>query len=283
MPHSRPVHPHGGSGYPAGTASGRRLMNLIGPTPVEPSPIDFVATGLGPANGATAASPTPAIVILLHGFAGFAFMNRPLTHALRRAGYRPVEMGYDSWGHSLDRICDDLAPQFARLDESAQLHIVAHSMGGLVARALIHRHRPARLGRVVMLGTPNGGSEVADLFERTPWLRPILGQAAPALVTQRPAAIEALFDRRVDYDLGIVAGSRPLMTIGTTRFLPSPNDGKVSVASTRLPGAADHIILPLAHSQLPYHGAAHEQIRHFLEHGRFSHRTEAADGRGRSR
>lgn len=271
MPGSRPDHRHGGSDYPAGTASGLRLMNL-GPTlPVAPWSVGAVAD-----DGTTAASPPPAIVVLLHGFAGFAFMNRPLTNALRRAGYRPVEMGYDSWGHSLDRICEDLAPEFARLDGDAQLHIVAHSMGGLVARALIHRHRPARLSRVVMLGTPNGGSEVADLFERTPWLRPILGRAAPALVTQRPAAIEALFGRCVDYDLGIIAGSRPFVPIGAARVLPSPNDGKVSVASTHLPGATDHITLRLAHSQLPYHAAAHEQIRHFLDHGHFSHQEADA-------
>ncbi|OJY67492.1 MAG: hypothetical protein BGP16_02910 [Sphingobium sp. 66-54] len=211
-------------------------------------------------------------MLLLHGFAGVAIMNRPLAHALRHAGYRPVEIGYDSWGASLDQICERLEPLLAQLDhaEAGSLHIVAHSMGGLVARALIRRCRPARLGKVVMLGTPNGGSEIADFLERSPYLKPILGRAAPALVTHRPAAIEALFGP-VDYDLGIIAGSRPLMPIAATRLLPTPCDGKVSVASTRLDGAADHIVLPLSHSMLPYHRAAHRQIGHFIEHGRFAH------------
>lgn len=211
-------------------------------------------------------------VLLLHGFAGVAIMNRPLAYALRRAGYRPVEIGYDSWGTSLDRICEKLEPLLARLDraETESLHIVAHSMGGLVARALIRHCRPTRLGKVVMLGTPNGGSEIADFLHRSPYLKPILGRAAPTLVTHRPAAIEALFGP-VDYDLGIIAGSRPLMPIAATRLLPTPCDGKVSVASTQLAGAADHIVLPLSHSMLPYHRAAHRQIRHFIEHGRFAH------------
>ncbi|HWJ71225.1 MAG TPA: alpha/beta hydrolase [Sphingobium sp.] len=246
-------HP-GGPDQPAGAASDA----------------DNIAAGKRkPADGTTPA-PTPSTVILLHGFAGFAMLNRPLTLVLRHAGYRPVEIGYDSWGQSLVQICDHLEPWLDRLDGDGTVHIVAHSMGGLVTRALIHRHRPARLGKVVMLGTPNGGSEIADFLDRTPWLRPVLGHAAPALITQRPAMIDAMFGP-VDYDLGIIAGSRPLMPGAATRLLPTPSDGKVSVASTRLAGAADHIILPLSHSMLPYHAMTHRQVRHFLDHGRFIH------------
>jgi pimeloyl-ACP methyl ester carboxylesterase len=164
-----------------------------------------------------------------------------------------------------------LHPRLAALDRDgdAPLHIVAHSMGGLVARALIHRQRPRRLGRVVMLGTPNGGSEIADFLDQHDLLRPILGQAAGALVTRRPAAVDSLFGP-VDYPVGIIAGNRPILPIVPARLLPRPNDGKVSVASTCLPEAADHIILPLAHGMLPYHASAHHQIRHFLAHGRFA-------------
>ncbi len=235
------------------------------------------ARAAGPASTSqTAASPVRAIVILLHGFAGLPIMNRPLAHRLRRFGYRPVEIGYDSWGQSLDQICEHLEPQLTRLDGEESVHIVAHSMGGLVPRVLIHRHRPAHLGKVIMLGTPNGGSEVADFFDRTPWLRPVLGRAAPALITQRPAVIDDLLGP-VDFDLGIIAGSRPLIPSAAARLLPTPSDGKVSVASTRLAGAADHIVLPLSHAMLPYHALAHSQIRHFLAQGRFSHDIQEQD------
>ena len=212
-------------------------------------------------------------VVLLHGFAGFAVMNRPLGAMLRRAGYRSVDFGYDSWRLSLRDICENLAPRLEEIDAacgSGRLHIVCHSMGGLVARALINLRRPERLGHVVMLGTPNGGSEIADVLDRTAVLRPILGKAAPALVTRRTAEVEALLGK-VDYPVGIIAGSRPIMPYGAARLVPSPSDGKVSVASTRLAEAADHIVLPLPHMLLPYHAAAHEQIRHFLSKGRFAH------------
>ncbi len=209
-------------------------------------------------------------VVLLHGFAGFSVMNRPLARRLRREGYRAVEIGYDSWGLSLQRISERLSPQLARVDESCvgPVHFVAHSMGGLVARALIHRQRPANLGRLVMLGTPNGGSELADFLECRPLLRPILGRAAPALVTRRPPAVDALLGA-VDYEIGIIAGDRPLVSPKVARLVPAPSDGKVSVASTRLAGARDHIVLPLPHSLLPYHASAHRQILHFLQEGHF--------------
>lgn len=223
------------------------------------------------------------IVLLLHGFAGAAIMNRPLARMLRRAGYRAVELGYDSWGQSLEQIRDRLAPGLARLDalDAGALHIVAHSMGGLVARALIHADRPRTLGRVVMLGTPNSGSEIADFLDRQAMLRPLLGRAGPALVTQRPADVSALLGT-VDYPVGIIAGDRPIMPIAAARLVPHPSDGKVSVASTRLAEAADHIILPLPHSMLPYHATAHRQVRHFLAHGRFAPSPSRGDFTGDS-
>lgn len=230
----------------------------------------------GPATAAErpVAPPAPdgATVVLLHGFAGLGIMNRPVGRVLARVGYRPVEIGYDSWGCSLAEICERLAPRLAQLDAQSEgpLHIVAHSMGGLVTRALLHRDRPGNLGHVVMLGTPNGGSEIADFLDRRALLRPLLGRAGPALVTRRPGAVEALLGR-VDYPVGIIAGSRPIMPIAAAQLVPRPSDGKVSVASTRLPGAADHVVLPLPHSLLPYHATAHRQILHFLAHRRFAH------------
>lgn len=209
-------------------------------------------------------------VILLHGFVGLPIMSRPQARMLRRAGFETRELGYDSWGKSLSQICDRLLPRVARIAERSEgpVHFVGHSMGGLVIRALLTRWRPVELGHVVMLGTPNAGSEVADFVDSWMVLRPILGQAGPALVTRRPNAVEDLFGP-VDYSLGIVAGDWNLPGTPFSRLFDGPHDGKVSVASTMLPEAADHIVLPLPHTMLLYHGEAHRAARHFLIHGRF--------------
>jgi len=210
-------------------------------------------------------------VILLHGFAGLPIMSHPQARMLRRAGFRTRELGYDSWGKSLSQICEHLAPRVARVAERSPgpIHFVGHSMGGLVIRALLSDWRPRSMGHVVMLGTPNAGSEVADFVDSFPVLRPILGKAAPALVTQRSDAVEDLLGP-VDYSLGIIAGDWQVPTPTLSRLIPGPNDGKVSVASTRLAASADHIILPLSHVLMLYHRNAHREVRHFLRHGRFS-------------
>ncbi|MBO9580750.1 MAG: alpha/beta fold hydrolase [Sphingobium sp.] len=214
---------------------------------------------------------TRGTVILLHGFVGLPIMSRPQARMLRRAGFETRELGYDSWGKSLAQICDRLLPRIARIAERSDgpVHFVGHSMGGLVIRALLSRWRPVDLGHVVMLGTPNAGSEVADFVDSWAVLRPILGQAGPALVTRRSMTVEKLFGP-IDYSLGIIAGDWNLPGTPFSRLFDGAHDGKVSVASTWLPEAADHIVLPLPHTLLLYHRDAHSAARHFLIHGRFA-------------
>jgi hypothetical protein len=72
----------------------------------------------------------------------------------------------------------------------------------------------------------------------------------------------------VDYPLGVIAGSRALLHV-PVRLLAPPHDGKVSVASTALPGMADHLVLPLTHWMLPIHPRVHAQVAHFIAEGAF--------------
>jgi triacylglycerol esterase/lipase EstA (alpha/beta hydrolase family) len=140
-------------------------------------------------------------------------------------------------------------------------------MGGLLARVYLAQHRPARLGRVVMLGTPNGGSEIADWL-KVFWLyRAWFGPAGAQLGTQRHAAISAMFPP-VDYPVGIIAGNRSIYPL-TSALLPKPHDGRVSVENTKLDGMADHIVIGTWHPWLPRNDQAIEQTIAFLRDGRF--------------
>lgn len=212
-------------------------------------------------------------VLLLHGFASHAAQNLPLAGMLRQHGYKPHLLGYDSFSLDLAAIRDRLLPRIRKIAaRSGTLHIVAHSMGGLVVRALLAKHRPERLGHVIMLGTPHGGSEIADFLLQHAMLRPVLGQAADALTTHRSQKINAMFGP-VDYSLGVIAGNKPFLPIMLASLIPGANDGKVSVASTFIEGAADRIILPLPHTALLFHMRSLNQISHFLEHGKFDHQA----------
>lgn len=181
---------------------------------------------------------------------------------------------------SMTEILEHLAPRVAAFEATLDgpMHIVTHSLGGLVARGLIATHRPSKLGRVVMLAPPNQGSELADLLFDLKLSASILGPVGGVLRTQRLRADAALLGP-VDYELGIVAGNVSLTPI-PERILPRPHDGKVSVASTLLEGMADHIVVPVPHSLMPVHPASIAQAIAFLGGGRFDHGAVSGGGAG---
>ncbi|MDO7834951.1 alpha/beta fold hydrolase [Sphingobium sp. HBC34] len=225
--------------------------------------------------------PNAESILLLHGFGGHPLQTALLARRLRASGYAVANIGYPSWRWPIDRVLDHLHQRITATPASAapRLHCVGHSMGGLLLRAYIARHRPHNLGRVVMLGTPNGGSELADLCYRLRLHPLILNHAGALLRTRRDPVMEALFGT-VDYPLGIIAGDRPMIGALPNRLFGAPNDGKVSVAATHVAGQADHLTLPVTHTAMIYRRAVADQIVHFLRHGRFD-RTGLAEAHGK--
>lgn len=210
-------------------------------------------------------------VVLLHGLGRTRRSMRTLAAAASRAGYATYAPGYRSRRWSMAAIVTYLAPRIAGFaaQRDSPLHIVTHSLGGLIARSLILEHRPAQLGRVVMLAPPNAGSEIADLLFRTRLNRLFLGPVGPQLRTARLIEDELLLGK-VDFDLGIIAGSRPLDPLFPRLIVPRPNDGKVTVAATQIEGMADHIVLPASHTLMMYNHRVVSQTIAFLNEGRFA-------------
>ena len=209
-------------------------------------------------------------MILLHGIGRGASSMAPLSARLAAAGYRPLNLDYPSRSRDLAGLADWLqarvGPWCERID--GRVHLVGHSMGGLVARAFVARHRPLWLGRLVMLAPPNQGSEIADLLAGSRAYRAVFGPAGAQLGTRRDPATSALLGRPDSFEVGIVAGSRALDLAGWA-YLPKPNDGKVSVAATRLEGMTDHVVVPATHTFITRHPAAIRATLAFLRDGRF--------------
>lgn len=210
-------------------------------------------------------------VLLLHGHASVKYMMWWMERRLQEAGYATRLPSYNPWGQ-LDGIVDGLEPKLTRfLDRfDGRLHIVSHSMGGLVARALIRRTGRDRLGRVVMLAPPNNGSEFADLVSNA-GLGMLLGGSSAQLLTRRPAELDSALGP-VDFDLGVIAGDISGSFPFTASFpmpFSGPHDGLVSVDSTRIAGMADHVILPVQHTSMPFSGKAARQAIAFLRDGKF--------------
>ncbi len=187
-------------------------------------------------------------------------------------GYRVVNVGYPSTKFSISDLIDIIRPEIdgaAKETGDGRVHFVGYSMGGLIIRAFLRRYRPANLGRVVMVGTPNNGSQIADFLKNWPLYRKVYGPAGQQLITDQTAMTE-LFGT-VDYELGIIAGNRTIDPVSSLIIgIRVPNDGKVSVESTRLDGASAHIVIPANHTFLPVNKVMWSETLSFLQHGRFT-------------
>ena len=212
-------------------------------------------------------------VVLLHGI-GHSMLNMLFLQVmLKKRGYKIYNMTYPSLRHDIRTLSKWLQEKLEKKQvwtSSDKVHFVTHSMGGLVSGFYLQDFKDnlpvGKLGRVVMLGTPHGGSEVADGLENIWLYKKVFGPAGQELTTH------ARKENQISpyYDLGIIAGSwgrfHPLGP-----FMKSEHDGCVSIDSTQLPGMSDHIVMPVSHSFMGWSFKVKKQVLQFLEEGKFSH------------
>jgi pimeloyl-ACP methyl ester carboxylesterase len=203
-------------------------------------------------------------VIVAHGLYMPGVETRLLRNRLRQAGFKPYLFQFPSVRGTLTHNVERLA-RFAEGVRGDRVHFVGYSLGGVVTLHMLYRHRFARIGRIVCMGSPLTGSRTAKQFMKAGFSRPLVGRS---LAEHAGSGGLARWD--LGFDLGIIAGTRSVGIGMFVRDLPEPNDGTVAVEETQLPGATDFTSLPLTHSQLMFDRMAARQVVHFLRHGHFA-------------
>lgn len=217
--------------------------------------------------------PVPAAasecVALLHGLWRSERSMNKLERALQEAGYDVRNIAYDSTKQPLETLAGETVPRAVQeCGDASTVHFVTHSMGGILLRQYLEHDDISRIGRVVMLGPPNQGSEVVDAYADFPGFEYFGGPAGLQLGTGESSIPRHLGP--VAVDVGIIAGTRSINPILST-LLPDKDDGKVSVASTRVAGMNDHIEMPVNHVFMMRNEDVFQQIIHYLEYGAFDH------------
>lgn len=203
-------------------------------------------------------------IILIHGLWMQGFVLLPQQRRLERRGFAVRRFSYPSMRESLQRNAEALS-QFVASTNNDNIHLVGHSLGGLVALSMLAQYPDPRVRRVVLMGSPCMGSHCAETLLRTPGLAAIVGHSLKEwLAAPRPQVPDSV-------EVGVLAGDHCLGLGRLIPGLPRPNDGVVSVAETRWPGARDFTTLPVSHAGMLVSRACADQAVAFLRNGRFIH------------
>lgn len=204
-------------------------------------------------------SPVPERVIVLHGLWMRGLALSALVQRLRRAGMQAEAFDFMSVHTPVEETVEALRARLGSGD--SPVHLVGHSLGGLLALHACHQRSELAPGRIVCMGSPLVGSAAARQLDDWGAGR-LLGHSLDLLET-------GLLRWEGPREAGAIAGTLPLGLGALISHSGGDHDGTVSAAETRLPGLSDHCDVPASHTGLLFSAAAAEQAIHFLRHGRF--------------
>jgi len=212
-------------------------------------------------------------VILLHGLARTSGSMEELENKLSKEGFFVANIDYPSRKMKIEQLAEVAVNLgLKRCDEksASPINFVTHSLGGILVRQFYKKHAPKDVKRVVMLSPPNNGSEVVDNLKNIPGYELFNGPAGMQLGTGEGDIPKSLGE--VNFELGVIAGTQSINLILST-YLPNPDDGKVSVESTKVKGMCGFVSLPVTHSFIMTNDNVISEVISFLSAGKFKHES----------
>lgn len=216
-------------------------------------------------------------VVLLHGLARTSSSMNKMQEALKDEGYLTANVDYPSRDYKIEELAEIAVGTGLRkcraFDNADTIHFVTHSLGGILVRQYVSEESIDELGRVVMLGPPNQGSAAVDNLDNVPgfdWLNGPAGRQLGKGEGSIPIALGP-----VDFELGVIAGNRTIDPI-TSAVLENPDDGRVSVADTKIEGMDDFVIVKHSHAFMMRMRLPIQYTKSFLKTGQFQPDEDAA-------
>lgn len=211
-------------------------------------------------------------VVLLHGLARTSDSMEKMADALTGAKFTAVNIDYESRSATISVLAHDAVSRgldACRKQQSDNINFVTHSLGGILVRQYLSEFHIENLGRVVMLAPPNKGSEVVDELMSVPGFALLNGPAGQQLGSGADSVPNSLGP--VNFDLGVIAGTETFNPM-LSQLLPNPDDGKVSLESTKVEGMCGFLAVPSSHTFIMRSDLVIEQVIDYLQTGQFSHK-----------
>ncbi|MGI9203215.1 MAG: esterase/lipase family protein [Woeseiaceae bacterium] len=219
-------------------------------------------------------------VVLLHGLARSSLSMERMSWFLEEYGYAVANIDYPSRDYKIEELAEkavgDGLSQCANQNSTDKIHFVTHSLGGILVRYYFSENDYESLGRVVMLAPPNQGSKAVDELQQWPgfeWLNGPAGYQLGKGENSIPLQLGT-----PEFEFAVIAGDATIDPV-TSAVLDDPDDGRVSVADTRLDGMLDFRLIDASHAFIMQKREVFELVYAFLTSGSFPPEDEAGNTR----
>lgn len=211
-------------------------------------------------------------VVLLHGLARTSNSMDEMASFLSDQGYHVINIDYPSRKHQISELADIVRAEIIlKTTDTEKIHVITHSLGGIILR-YIQKYEPlSNIGRVVMLAPPNHGSELVDKLADISFFQMLNGPAGSQLGTAPDSLCKELGP--VHFELGVITGDWSINWINSL-IIPGKDDGKVSIENAKIEGMRDFLVMHTTHPLIMQNKLVQSQCLHFLQNGRFARQNQ---------
>ena len=202
-------------------------------------------------------------VLLIHGILMNPLEMRYLGTQLEKLGFHVHYVYYQSVLKTPEQNAKIIHDKIKKMN-LPDLHLVGHSLGGVVLMHLFDQTDDLPEGKVVMLGSPVNGSWIAQKVQDWPVISPLLAKSMPSALSGVDVP-----EWNTHRDWGMIAGTKNQGLGFLTGGLPGDSDGTVLVEETHHPKQKSHILVDKSHTALLFSKEVAELTSHFLNTAEF--------------